>query len=294
MLINRIFLIYIMMAAFVFSACQAAAPVDGKTIFIKTRDHLQLGVLISDLDEEKTKETGAKEGAYIVKVLEDTEAEKIGLKKGDVIASFDGKSVKDADELHDIISDIEDEKEVQISVVREKKDKTFKAKLRRVKKDNSYVYRFDDEDPLFDIDELPSCDNHFDFFITGDNSKGGFLGINAKNISESMLDYFEVKNGVLIEDVIDEAPAEKAGLKAGDIITKINDRKITDYDDLIRTLNYYNAGEKVTVNFSRKGSAKSVEVTLAEKKKVHPNFRSAFDLNGKRGNITFTTFQYWI
>jgi len=144
---------------------------------------------------------------------------------------------------------------------------TFRAKLRKVDKEKKFQVHIDDEDLLFDIGEFPSSGEHFDFFITGDNNKGGFLGVNAKNISESMLEYFEVKHGVLVEEVIKDAPAEKAGLKAGDIITKINDRDIKDYSDLIRNLNFYNPGEKVTVYYSRKGTEKNVTVTLAEKKK---------------------------
>ena len=146
---------------------------------------------------------------------------------------------------------------------------TLKAKLRKVDKEKTFQVHIDDEDMLFNIEELPlpSSGEHFDFFITGDNSKGGFLGVNARNISESMLEYFEVKHGVLVEEVIKDTPAEKAGLKAGDIITKINDRNTKDYNDLIRTLNFYDPGEKVTVYFSRKGSEKNVTVTLAEKKK---------------------------
>jgi len=116
------------------------------------------------------------------------------------------------------------------------------------------------------IDEMPMAE-HFKFFGDESPGKGGFLGVNAKTISETMLDYFEVEYGVLIEEVIKDTPAEKAGLKAGDVITKINDREIRDYKDLIRTVNFYNPGEKVTVYYSRKGSKKDVSVTLAEKDK---------------------------
>jgi len=100
----------------------------------------------------------------------------------------------------------------------------------------------------------------------GHDQKGGFLGVEAKDISEQMLEYFDVKHGVLVEGVIDETPAQKAGIKAGDVITKINDREIKDYSDLIRTLNFYNPGEKVTLNYVRKGKKKSEKLELAEKK----------------------------
>ena len=266
MQLNRIFLLFTFAMAFIFSASQAYTPVDEKMIFVTAGDHFQLGVIISDLDEDQRKETGVKEGAYIIEVVEDTEAEKIGLKKGDVITKFDGKDIKDADDLHDIIGDIEEEKEIQLSVIREKKDMNFKAKLRKVDEDKKIEVFIDDEDVHIDFGELPMGE-HFEYFFNKGSRKGGFLGVNARNISESMLEYFEVGHGVLVEEVIKDTPAEKAGLKAGDIITKINDRDIKDYNDLIRTLNFYDPDEKVTVYFSRKGGKKNVTVTLAEKGK---------------------------
>ena len=269
MKLNRIFFLFTITLAFVFSACQASEPKDEKMIFVTTADHFQLGVIVSDLNEDLQKETGVEAGAYIIDVIEDTEAENIGLEEGDVITKFDGKNIKDADGLHKLIGDIKEEKEVQLTVKRDKKDMNLKAKLRKADADKKIEVVIDDEDLLFDIDEMP-MGKHFNFSFDDGPEKGGFLGVNARNISESMLEYFEVKHGVLVEEVIKDTPAEKAGLKAGDVITKINDRDTKDYKDLIRTLNFYNPGEKITVYYSRKGSKKNVSVTLAEKKKRGP------------------------
>ena len=62
------------------------------------------------------------------------------------------------------------------------------------------------------------------------------------------------------------SPAEKAGIKAGDVIVSINKRSIKNFNDLVRTLNYYNPDEKVSVEISRKGDKKTVDVILGEKK----------------------------
>lgn len=270
MRLNRIFLTFTVAFAFIFSVCQASAPVDEKMIFVTASDHFQLGVIVSDLNKDQQKDTGLESGAYIVDVIEDTEAENIGLKEGDVITKFDGKEIKTADELHDLISDIKEEKEVQLTVKRDKKNMNLKATLKKADPDKQIKVEIDDEDLLFNIDELSTMGKHFNFFSDDSPGKGGFLGVTAKNISESMLSYFEVEFGVLVEEVIKDAPAEKAGLKAGDVITKINDREVKDYGDLIRTLNFYNPGEKVTVYYSRKGIKKNVSVTLAEKEKRGP------------------------
>jgi len=251
--------------AIIFSACQAANPADEKMIIVRAGDHFRLGVVAADIDKDNQDKLGVKEGAYIIKVMDDTEAERIGLKKEDVITKFDGKNVKSADDLHDIVSDLEEEKDVMINVTRGGKELSFKAKLQKVDEDQAVEVFVDGEDFHFNMDNF-SAPEHFDIFLNKDDNKGGFLGINVKTVSESMYEYFEVKHGVLVEGVVEDSPAEKAGMKAGDVITKVNDREIKDYDDLIRTLNYYNPEEKVTVYYSRKGKEKSTSVTLGEKK----------------------------
>lgn len=61
----------------------------------------------------------------------------------------------------------------------------------------------------------------------------------------------KVEEGVKIEDVTKESGAEKAGLKEGDIITKVDDKKIEDPDDLSKTIRAHKAGDKVTVTYLR-------------------------------------------
>lgn len=57
-------------------------------------------------------------------------------------------------------------------------------------------------------------------------------------------------------------------MKAGDVITQINDREIEDYRDLVRTIRYYDPGETVEVKYTRKGKSSSVKVELGERKKM--------------------------
>ena len=175
---------------------------------------------------------------------------------------------------------MEKPKTVKIIINRDGKTKTFTANLKEVEKSEHKNIRVDIDDDDIDIaldalDELPRKMRFIKQFGAGE--KGGFLGVEAQNISEQMLDYFEVQHGVLIEAVTEKAPAQKAGLKAGDVITKINDREIKDYPDLVRTLNFYNPGEKVTVHYVRKGKAKSVKVELAKKEKMfRKGYRNGF------------------
>ena len=65
-----------------------------------------------------------------------------------------------------------------------------------------------------------------------------------------------------IKTVTEGTPAEKAGLQAGDVITKLDDRELDDYGDLSRALRRKREGDEVTLTFEREGAVQEVKVTL--------------------------------
>jgi putative serine protease PepD len=66
--------------------------------------------------------------------------------------------------------------------------------------------------------------------------------------------------------VVADSPAAKAGLKEGDIITRLNDEEITETRSLARLLQQYKVGEQVKVTYLRAGTSTDVTVTLKELK----------------------------
>jgi serine protease Do len=110
-------------------------------------------------------------------------------------------------------------------------------------------------------------------FMREIHSNKAFLGVMTK----------EGEGGAEITDVTKESPAEKAGLKEGDVITKINDDKIADADDLYKAIGKYTPGEKVNVTYKRDGKENTVSVELTENKQV----RVYSWKNGDNGNYNF-------
>ena len=94
----------------------------------------------------------------------------------------------------------------------------------------------------------------------------GYLGVHIQNLTDQLAEYFKVKEGkgVLVTEVEDDSPAEKAGLKAGDIITKINDEEVTTTGELSKAVRSYDPEAKVTVSVLRNGKNKKLNATLAE------------------------------
>jgi membrane-associated protease RseP (regulator of RpoE activity) len=115
------------------------------------------------------------------------------------------------------------------------------------------------------------------------NEKAGFLGVQIQDLSEQLSGYFKVKdgNGVLVSEVVKDSPAEKAGLKAGDIITKVDDKDIENAGDLTMTVRGYEPETKVSVSVIRDGKKKQLDATLGESEQA--NFYQFGDL-GKLGD----------
>jgi len=289
---------FLILTILIFGALNCTAADDKrqeKNIIIqKVGNGITLGLVITNLDDEDKKELKVSEGAKILHVLEESNAEKAGLKENDVVVDFEGEKIEDAKELNDLVEAIEGEKNVSMAVMRDGTKKNIKAtikpdedekhvnlKIKGESEGNIWSWNTsesdgedenelvwigeDDGDHKVIVKEFVGAPGAHAISI-GSNSKGGFLGVVTDNISEKMLEYFEVDHGVLIEDIVEDSPAEKAGLKAGDVITFIQGRKIEDYSDLTRTISFYNPDEEVEVDFVRKGSKKSADIKLAKKK----------------------------
>ncbi len=80
-----------------------------------------------------------------------------------------------------------------------------------------------------------------------------------------LIDSYEGLSGVVIGTVEDNSPAAQAGLKKGDIITKINDHVITSVNYFKYYLNRYKVGDKVTISYTRDGKDNTTELELGKK-----------------------------
>lgn len=69
--------------------------------------------------------------------------------------------------------------------------------------------------------------------------------------------------GLTIRNVVPDGPGAKAGLQPGDVITKVGDKEISNYDDLVNIVAHHNPGDKLTFHVMREGKTKDVMVTLA-------------------------------
>jgi serine protease Do len=96
----------------------------------------------------------------------------------------------------------------------------------------------------------------------------GSIGISFAPVSSAVSRVYGFKNGVLISSVQPNFPADKAGLKAGDIITTIDGRSIKDGDDLVGDISARRPGSTVKLGYLHSGQHLEATVTIGDREKM--------------------------
>ncbi len=95
----------------------------------------------------------------------------------------------------------------------------------------------------------------------------GWLGVSVQDITEEIAKNLnlEMKEGALVSDVFEGDPADKAGIKTGDVIVEIDGTKIKDTHELLRAVALIPVGKKISVRALRNGDRKNFVVTVTER-----------------------------
>jgi Do/DeqQ family serine protease len=105
-----------------------------------------------------------------------------------------------------------------------------------------------------------------DLIKTGKVSRG-YLGVSLGILDEGLAKQFKVPDtaGALVQDVTASSPADKAGLKTGDVIRKINGQTVSDREQLTAIVTSMNPGSVATLDILRDGHPMTINVTLGER-----------------------------
>lgn len=257
-----------------------AGEVSKRIEIVRTSGGPHLGVRLDNAE-------GDERGAVVREVVKDSPAEKAGLKEGDVIVRFDGEAVRSASQLARLVSETPSGRAVAIEVRRggatQKLDATLSDEgrggmLRPFGLDDGALAVEPPEPP--DPPEAPRAPRaprarrppRFDFHWNEDDFPSSFLfrggprklGIEYQPIEGQLAKYFKVPSdqGVLVTSVDEGGPSGKAGLKAGDVILKLNGKAMEDAGDLRRALDGAESGAEVPVQVLRDGRTLDLKVTL--------------------------------
>lgn len=103
--------------------------------------------------------------------------------------------------------------------------------------------------------------------IAGKKILYGWLGVTVQDLNDDMAKYFGLpnKNGVLVAGVLDAGPAQKAGIKDGDIITRFEDKPINNTRELISVVSSTEVGRKIKVALLRDKKEMTLNVEIGER-----------------------------
>jgi len=200
-----------------------------------------LGVTIRDVTVDDVKELKLQKeaGVYVRDVEAGSPAEKAGLAAKDVITEYAGTPVISSRQFRRLILETPPDREVAITVVRngQASTKTVRIAERETGRlGRSYRFRMPEgprgsDNFRFQVPEFEGDERGRGMIITPRRAR---LGINGINLTDQMAEFLAVpgKEGILILEVQKDTPAEKAGLKAGDVIVSMNGKTVDSLSDL--------------------------------------------------------------
>lgn len=107
-----------------------------------------------------------------------------------------------------------------------------------------------------------------------DESQSAYLGIQGQDLSADVASAYNMPQGIYIYKVVENSPAQNAGLRQGDIITAFDGQSVTSMSELKQLMTYYKSGQKVEITFERLGDGyeeKTVKVKLGAMSEANVN-----------------------
>ncbi|HET8647015.1 MAG TPA: PDZ domain-containing protein [Vicinamibacteria bacterium] len=277
---------------------------DGRTVIrVERAGAGYLGVSLEDVQAEDVKRLGLADerGAVVKDVSDDSPAAKAGLKADDVIVSFEGEAVRSAGQLARMVRETPPGRSVEVGFLRGGARQQAKLTL-DTRRGGDFDFRIGGLDRLrdrlegFEVPEVPDVPEVPEVpdmaerpraprpprpprppvAPFGDEDRQVFrevftfrprLGIEVVELTEQLARHFKVEDGLLVSSVSAGSPAEKAGLRAGDIVVKVDGEAVGSRSELVRKVGRSDDARQVTLALVRDGRALDVRVQLEPRRR---------------------------
>lgn len=200
-------------------------------------------------------EGGSAPGIDVVGVAEGSPAAESGIREGDRIIAIDGVRVSDVDALADAIFSKGLGKKATIVLSRGSDTRIVMVPL--MARDEASNAGADAASATVgdSADDADSSDDSGNREEARADARPGFLGVYLA----------DGEGGAAVTDTIEDTAAASAGMKAGDVITSVNNQSVSGSNDLVETLRSFREGDSITLTIRRGGSAMNKTVTLGSR-----------------------------
>jgi len=231
-----------------------------------------LGVDIADITSDRLGALKLKEeqGVEVTMVDQDAPAGKAGIKEHDVILTMNGTAVESKSQLQRMIHETPAGRLVSLGLSRDGQPLTIKVQLGDRRSEFPHMSK-NKGDYHFEMPPMPPMPNMQDFEVPNIGvvyvHSSMRSGVMVENLTPQLGEFFGAKsgNGVLVRSVEKGSRADKAGLRAGDVIVRVGDQAVHDTSDFTHALRGHSAGS-VNVSVIRDKKEQTLTLTLPERK----------------------------
>ena len=233
-----------------------------------------LGIGVKEILAERAKELKLKEeaGVEVTRVDSNSPAEKAGIKAGDAVLEYQGNRVEGTEQFVRFVRETPVGRQVKLKIVRAGASQTLMAAIgerqsgvpgfsqkdrERIEQEMARVREKFKSLPEIRMPDIPHA-------VMGGRS--GMLGIDGESVEEQLAEFFGVKEGVLVRSVAKDMPAAKAGVRAGDVIVRIEESKVRSPRDITGIIRAAKNKKPLKVTLFRQKSEITVDVQLEEER----------------------------
>jgi serine protease Do len=228
-----------------------------------------LGVGVVELTDERVKALKLKDdsGLEVKRVDENSPAAKAGLKENDVILELNGKAIEDIEQFQTTVGETQPGSKVSLTIWRDGAKQTLSATL--VSRPESFFAFGGPDLPNAPIPPMPPFPQPYGNVFPGFPSNAPRVGFEGEELNPQLAEFFGVREGVLVRSVTANTPAERAGLKAGDVVVKVNGTPVVNPREISGLVR--NSGKKtVTFTVVRNKKEMTLSVEVAENRQPSP------------------------
>jgi len=193
----------------------------------------RIGVSVAAVPREGWEEFGLKSrtGAVVSSVLPNSAAMKAGMEPGDVVVEYNGRPVQNRDELVKMVVVTKPGTTVPIKILRNKQERTLSVTVEQL-----------DLDAENQKEQTRRSNNQRE---DNTETQGSGFGITLSNLTPQIARRLQLpsgRGGALISDVEQDGPADRSGVRAGDVILQVNRKPVSNAADTARELQAVTSG----------------------------------------------------
>ncbi|HWJ57943.1 MAG TPA: PDZ domain-containing protein [Vicinamibacterales bacterium] len=226
----------------------------------------RIGVSVRDVEDSAANDPKRGTAGVVVDSVEPGgPADKAGVKTGDAITEFDGERVRSVRQFSRLVQETPAGRAVPVALSREGQRTTVTVTAAQASFGDDFALRLLDVAPpapptppaaMRVRPAVPAPPFEYRLGV------GRRLGLSVETLDDQLAQYFGVKEGVLVKSVEADSAAQKAGIKAGDVITAVNGRQVYEASDLTRALDRMDNTDEFTIEVMREKKAQSVKGKL--------------------------------